>query len=248
MLSHNATNLSAIELYIFTNHNYIEKVNRWLREFKIGNKERIDRIKIKATFILDEKDIEKIKENGQKKGISKIPLIEYFSLKNRSLKDVSRTKGKKERRRYGISVLFNRRITYPVISMFDLPIVNIHPAPLPEYKGVGWDVLAYSSNRSNWEITAHTIDNEEFDVGKVIRTLIFPLSNKARESIEGVKEELEEKIKYMFFYLLNTYISDEIKALINNPIRIIASNEGTYYSRKEIERIKEKIKINKRKS
>lgn len=67
----------------------------------------------------------------------------------------------------GLSMLYWRRIKPPMLGHPARGIVNFHPAPLPEYKGVGGYNLAILEGRDNWAASAHYID-AGIDTGGII--------------------------------------------------------------------------------
>ena len=52
------------------------------------------------------------------------------------------------------------------LTKIPLGIVNFHPAPSPDYKGIGGYNLALLNNVDSWAVTAHYID-EKIDTGPI---------------------------------------------------------------------------------
>lgn len=67
----------------------------------------------------------------------------------------------------GISMLYWRKIKPPLLIKPLQGIVNFHPAPLPDFKGVGGYNLAILEGRDNWGASAHYIDGQ-IDTGEII--------------------------------------------------------------------------------
>ncbi len=129
-----------------------------------------------------------------------------------------------------LSVLFWRRIVPPLISSPRLGCVNIHPAPLPAYRGFAPYTFAILDAVTEWGATAHVVD-EDFDTGDMVATRRFPidpnvetaLSLQARTS--RVMLELVDEIVRMLF------ADDVLPRLPQGP--------GHSHGREEFERLRE---------
>ena len=71
-----------------------------------------------------------------------------------------------------VSFLFWKRVKRPIIDLPRSGCVNFHPAPLPEYQGVGGYNFAILEKRQDWAATAHYVD-EGFDTGPIIEVRAF---------------------------------------------------------------------------
>ena len=72
-----------------------------------------------------------------------------------------------------VSFLFWKRITPAMAELASRGCINFHPAPLPDYKGLGGYNFAILDKLSRWGVTAHYVD-EAFDTGPIIEVKRFP--------------------------------------------------------------------------
>ena len=66
-----------------------------------------------------------------------------------------------------LSFLFWRLIREPLISLGRLGCLNFHPAPLPDYRGLGGYNVAILDGLSEWGVSCHFVD-EGFDTGDLL--------------------------------------------------------------------------------
>lgn len=64
---------------------------------------------------------------------------------------------------------FNQIIPKPIISIPRLGVVNIHPSLLPKYRGATPTVWALLNGEEETGVTAHFIENEKIDCGRIIK-------------------------------------------------------------------------------
>ena len=74
----------------------------------------------------------------------------------------------------GLSVLYWKKLKCEFISMPKIGIINFHPAPLPDFKGVGGYNLAILHGLPKWAVSAHFVD-ENIDTGDIIKVKYFPI-------------------------------------------------------------------------
>tara|TARA_R110000822_G_scaffold298120_1_gene420801 strand:+ start:713 stop:1456 length:744 start_codon:yes stop_codon:yes gene_type:complete len=76
-----------------------------------------------------------------------------------------------------ISYGWGNLITPDIIELPKLGCINFHPAPLPEWKGMG-GVFNYAlyENITNWGCSAHFVD-KTFDTGDIIKTNYFSIKH-----------------------------------------------------------------------
>ena len=74
-----------------------------------------------------------------------------------------------------ISYGFPKLIKNPLISIGKIGCINFHPAPLPEWRGMGgvFNIALYEEIK-NWGVTCHFIDST-FDTGDIIKINQFPI-------------------------------------------------------------------------
>lgn len=124
------------------------------------------------------------------------------------------------------SILHGKRIRQPLLSFPRRGIINFHPAPLPEYRGVGCMNLAILHDRRTWNVTSHFID-ESIDTGDILYSYPYAVSDTETEC------SLMEKTQYALFECFKI-IYDRLKECPEKLVGI-PQTEGTYYSRAEID-------------
>lgn len=128
---------------------------------------------------------------------------------------------------YGISYLHHRLITKKEIKLCNYGIINFHPAPLPDHKGLGGSSYAILSRQKTWGVTAHFID-EGFDEGNIISINRFPIDEKHTTGIE-LSKFLQVKLFDLFKNIIKKIIDNS--ELISSPQK----GKGFYYSKKDME-------------
>lgn len=130
----------------------------------------------------------------------------------------------------GFSMLYWRKLKYEFLSIPKYGCVNFHPAPLPDYKGVGGYNLAILEGLSTWAVSAHYVDSE-IDTGPIIAVHNFPISPN-----DETAQTLERKSQK---YLENIFV-DTVGRLINNSFDLVTSPNlgGRYLSRSGLEAMK----------
>lgn len=130
----------------------------------------------------------------------------------------------------GISILYWRRIKGALLTTPPRGIVNFHPAPLPDYKGVGGYNLAILDSLDEWACSAHYVD-EGIDTGEIIALDRFPMDKDAETA-----KSLEAKSQESLFRLFVSVFDD----LAGSRERLTATPNqgGRHLNRKELEELK----------
>lgn len=81
-----------------------------------------------------------------------------------------------------LSFLFWRRIRKPLIDLGRVGCINFHPAPLPDFGGLGGYNVALMERLREWGATAHFVD-EDFDSGDLIKVERFPIDPDAETAL-----------------------------------------------------------------
>jgi methionyl-tRNA formyltransferase len=159
------------------------------------------------------------------------------NLKIKNIKDVYSEieSGKIKNLDFSISYGFMERISPILINANKIGCVNFHPAPLPEWRGMGGVFnFAIFEKVKEWGVTSHFID-EDFDTGDIIYS--------KRYKIDPTTITLNTLIKQSH---------DELFLLFKKTIDLILSNsiisrtpqlKGRYISRKEFNKLR-KINLN----
>ncbi|WP_457650546.1 formyltransferase family protein [Profundibacter sp.] len=130
----------------------------------------------------------------------------------------------------GISMLYWRKLNGPFLSIPQYGTINFHPAPLPEYKGVGGYNLAILEGLDTWAATAHFVD-AEIDTGRIIHEITFPIDIE-RETAQSLERKSQIILRNLFV--------ETLSFVLKHPDNI-ASREnkgGKYLSRPELEALK----------
>lgn len=130
----------------------------------------------------------------------------------------------------GLSMLYWRRLREEFLTSPRFGIINFHPAPLPEYKGVGGYNLAILEGLSEWAATAHYVD-ASIDTGPIVTERRFPIDPE-RETAQSLERASQEALGTLFAETLDLVLSDPA----NVPTR--PNGPGRYLSRPELEAMK----------
>ena len=134
-----------------------------------------------------------------------------------------------------ISVAFKKLIRKSLINLAKIGCINFHPAPLPEFGGMGgiynfgiYEEFPY------WGASAHFVD-ESFDTGDLIATIKFKVEMK-EETVFSLKEKAHKYLIKLFKIVID-------KAYENGYLSGTPQGKGRYISSKAFERLR-KIQSN----
>jgi methionyl-tRNA formyltransferase len=130
----------------------------------------------------------------------------------------------------GVSMLYWRKLRGALLGVAPLGIVNFHPAPLPDYKGVGGYNLAILDGLEKWACTAHYVD-EEIDTGAIIALEWFGMDRENETA-----RSLEAKSQSVLFELFKTVFDRLVES--ENPLPTTPNVGGRHLSRLELEELK----------
>lgn len=125
-----------------------------------------------------------------------------------------------------ISFLYWKRIRYPLIKLGKYGCINFHPAPLPEYKGRAGYNTAILENKKYFGVSAHFINNEEFDNGPIIKVKRFKMSDS--ENAFSLEQKTQKELLKLFKHIMKKFIKREI-------IKTTKNIGGLYLNKKQIE-------------
>lgn len=130
----------------------------------------------------------------------------------------------------GFSMLYWRKLRGGFLSRPGRGIINFHPAPLPEYKGVGGYNLAILEGLDEWAASAHYVV-EEIDEGDIIENRFFPINPE----VETVKSLEAQSQDVLFSLFVDTFerVMVSSKRLDTKP-----NTGGRYLSRSQLEEMK----------
>ena len=129
-----------------------------------------------------------------------------------------------------ISYLFWKRIKTPLINLGKRGCINFHPAPLPDYKSRAGYNSAILDGRTDFGVSVHFIDSEEFDAGPIIKVLRFSI-DKEKETALSLEIKSQQKLFELFKETIEMFCQkDEIPTTANVG--------GLYLTSEELETMK----------
>jgi methionyl-tRNA formyltransferase len=128
-----------------------------------------------------------------------------------------------------ISFLFWRLIREPLISLGRIGCLNFHPAPLPDFRGVGGYNLAVLEGLPEWGASCHFVD-ESFDTGDLVEVARFPIDPAAHTAF-SLDLETGEHLVALFRRVME-------RALAGEELPRRPQGEGRYVSREDLEQLR----------
>jgi methionyl-tRNA formyltransferase len=128
-----------------------------------------------------------------------------------------------------ISFLYWKLIREPLISLGRIGCLNFHPAPLPDFRGVGGYNLAVLEGLAEWGVSCHFVD-DRFDTGDLVEVERFAIDPDAHTAFSLDLETGE--------YLVALFRSVIERALAGAELPRQPQGEGRYVSREEFERLR----------
>jgi methionyl-tRNA formyltransferase len=128
-----------------------------------------------------------------------------------------------------VSFLFWNRIREPLISLGRIGCLNLHPAPLPDLRGVGGYNVALLEGRSEWGVSCHFVE-ASIDTGDLVEVERFAIDPSAETalSLDVLSQER----------LLGLFKRVARRALAGEELPREAQGEGRYVSRAELEELR----------
>lgn len=129
-----------------------------------------------------------------------------------------------------ISYLFPLKIKAELLKAANTAAVNFHPAPLPDYQGLGGYNAAIMDELDNYGVTAHLM-SERIDAGEILKMKTF--------NITGLETawSLEQKSMAAMFELFTELFEGKFESCLQNAY-INDTKAGRYISKKEFEAMK----------
>jgi len=123
-----------------------------------------------------------------------------------------------------ISYGFPNLIKPPLINLGKIGCINFHPAPLPEWRGMGgvFNIGLYEKVKE-WGVTCHYVDSK-FDTGDIIKVNKFNIDPK-NDTLFSFIEKCQEEVLILFKQVIELIISK--KDIPKKP-----QEEGRYISKK----------------
>lgn len=128
-----------------------------------------------------------------------------------------------------ISFLFWKRIREPLISVGRIGCVNFHPAPLPDFRGLGGYNVAILEGLEEWGVSCHFVD-DRFDTGDLIEVERFPIDAE-RETAFSLDLASQERLFGLFVRVMERLLAGE-------PPPRVPQGDGRYVTRAEFEALR----------
>lgn len=128
-----------------------------------------------------------------------------------------------------VSFLFWNLIREPLISLGRVGCLNFHPAPLPDYRGVGGYNVAILDGLASWGVSCHFVD-EHLDTGDVVEVERFPIDPDS-ETAFSLDLKSQEHLLALFERVMQRVHDGE--QLPRSP-----QEDGRYVSRAEFEELR----------
>jgi len=128
-----------------------------------------------------------------------------------------------------VSFLFWKLIREPLISLGRIGCLNFHPAPLPDWRGVGGYNLAVLEGLAEWGVSCHFVD-ERFDTGDIVAVDRFPI-DPAGETAYSLDVKSQERLAVLFEHVMGRTLNGE--ELPREP-----QGDGRYVTREEFDRLR----------
>ncbi|HEX3278564.1 MAG TPA: formyltransferase family protein, partial [Thermoleophilaceae bacterium] len=128
-----------------------------------------------------------------------------------------------------VSFLFWSLIREPLISLGRVGCLNFHPAPLPDYRGVGGYNVAILEGLERWGVSCHFVD-ERFDTGDLVEVDHFAIDREA-ETAFSLDLKSQEHLLAVFQRVLG-------RALAGEPLPREPQGEGRYLSRADFDELR----------
>jgi methionyl-tRNA formyltransferase len=128
-----------------------------------------------------------------------------------------------------ISYLHNRKIRPALIRLPRLGCFNFHPAPLPEFRGLGGYNFAILERMPYYGVSAHWVA-EGIDEGDIVRVKRFPIDPDAETAL-SLEAKSQAALLDLFVEFLEMIEGGE-------PVPAIPQGSGRYIGRREMEEAK----------
>ncbi len=129
-----------------------------------------------------------------------------------------------------ISYLFWKKIKLPLIELGTKGCINFHPAPLPDYKSRAGYNTAILEQRKTFGVSAHFIDGETFDSGKIIKVLNFPIKPES-VTVIALEQKTQEKLVELFKNVITSFVG-------NKKFKLLPNEGGLYLTAPQLDEFK----------
>jgi methionyl-tRNA formyltransferase len=128
-----------------------------------------------------------------------------------------------------VSYLYWRLIREPLLSLGRIGCLNFHPAPLPDFRGLGGYNVAVLEGLREWGVSCHFVD-ERFDTGDLVEVERFPIDPGAHTAF-SLDLESGERLVGLFERVID-------RALAGEELPREPQGPGRYISREDFEALR----------
>jgi methionyl-tRNA formyltransferase len=128
-----------------------------------------------------------------------------------------------------VSFLYPRLIREPILSLGRIGCLNFHPAPLPDFRGVGGFNVAILEGLGEWGVSCHFVD-EHLDTGDLVEVERFKIDPDT-ETAFSLDLESGGRLVELFTRTMD-------RALAGEELPRTPQGDGRYVSREEFERLR----------
>ena len=133
-----------------------------------------------------------------------------------------------------ISYGFMKKIKEPLISSPRIGCINFHPAPLPEWRGMGGTYnYAIFEGVEEWGVTGHFVD-EGLDTGDIIQVDKFKIDT-TKETPVSLSKKSHKKLLILFGKVVEKVVYYNKS---NKPIPRIKQGKGRYISKNDFDKLR----------
>ena len=158
-------------------------------------------------------------------------ICEYHDIEIKSIKEVEE---QIENVDLIISYGFMKKIKEPLISSPKIGCINFHPAPLPEWRGMGGTYnFAIFEGVKEWGVTAHFVD-EGLDTGDIIQVDRFNIDTE-KETPVSLSIKSHKKLLKLFGKVVEKVVYYNN---INKSIPRETQGEGRYISKIDFDNLR----------
>ena len=191
----------------------------------VGNCKGIDALQ----YLIDN-DIEVVRVVASENNLQKYSLSKNLVVKKENELYTEISEGKLNNIDLVISYGFPNLIKSPLITLGKRGCINFHPAPLPEWRGMGgvFNIGLYEKVLK-WGVTCHYVD-DNFDTGDIIKINSFKVDPKNNTLFDFTKKCQLETLN-LFKEIISLFLSGE-------NIPKIPQQKGRYISKKYFNKVK----------
>ena len=108
-----------------------------------------------------------------------------------------------------ISFLFWKLVREPLLSLGRLGCLNFHPAPLPDFRGLGGYNVAILEGVDQWGVSCHFMD-ERFDTGDIVEVERFPIDAE-RETAFSLDLQSQARLVELFKRVMERVVAGALR-------------------------------------